>query len=184
MDKELEKLYLELGKAYYQEAANDPMPQLTSLVNQITACLNQKRCPKCGAKVNEGQAFCTVCGTNLNDLTSETATKTNEVICPNCGARASASQKFCTICGTRLMPSSKQFTFDDELVKEEKPITPTCFNCGAIVKEGQKFCTKCGANLQNQEVNNTDSKILRCPNCNKVLTADERFCTNCGTKVR
>ena len=138
MDKELEKLYLELGKAYYQEAANDPMPQLTSLVNQITACLNQKRCPKCGAKVNEGQAFCTVCGTNLNDLTSETATKTNEVICPNCGARASASQKFCTICGTRLMPSSKQFTFDDELVKEEKPITPTCFNCGAIVKEGQK----------------------------------------------
>ena len=82
------------------------------------------------------------------------------------------------------MPSSKQFTFDDELVKEEKPITPTCFNCGAVVKEGQKFCTKCGANLQNQDANNTETKILRCPNCNKILTADERFCTNCGTKIK
>ena len=115
-------------------------------------------CVKCGAVLEEGQKFCTVCGTKVEEEPAapvyeepaapayeEPVTPPYEEVhipevtvptCVKCGAVLEEGQKFCTVCGTKV---------------GEKPAAPvqhmqslTCRSCGAALEEGQKFCTKCG----------------------------------------
>lgn len=46
-------------------------------------------CPKCNAKITEGQKFCTKCGEHLPKLS----------FCTKCGNRLNPGSKFCTKCG-------------------------------------------------------------------------------------
>ena len=115
-------------------------------------------CVKCGAVLEEGQKFCTVCGTKVEEEPAapvyeepaapayeEPVTPPYEEVhipevtvptCVKCGAVLEEGQKFCTVCGTKV---------------GEEPAAPvqhmqslTCCSCGAALEEGQKFCTKCG----------------------------------------
>ena len=107
-------------------------------------------CVKCGAVLEEGQKFCTVCGTKVEEepaapVYEEPAAPAYEEVhipevtvptCVKCGAVLEEGQKFCTVCGTKV---------------GEEPAAPvqhmqslTCRSCGAALEEGQKFCTKCG----------------------------------------
>ena len=115
-------------------------------------------CVKCGAVLEEGQKFCTVCGTKVEEEPAapvyeepaapayeEPVTPPYEEVhipevtvptCVKCGAVLEEGQKFCTVCGTKVV---------------EEPAAPvqhmqslTCRSCGAALEEGQKFCTKCG----------------------------------------
>ena len=115
-------------------------------------------CVKCGAVLEEGQKFCTVCGTKVEEEPAapvyeepaapayeEPVTPLYEEVhipevtvptCVKCGAVLEEGQKFCTVCGTKV---------------GEEPAAPvqhmqslTCRSCGAALEEGQKFCTKCG----------------------------------------
>ena len=115
-------------------------------------------CVKCGAVLEEGQKFCTVCGTKVEEEPAapvyeepaapayeEPVTTPYEEVhipevtvptCVKCGAVLEEGQKFCTVCGTKV---------------GEEPAAPvqhmqslTCRSCGAALEEGQKFCTKCG----------------------------------------
>ena len=115
-------------------------------------------CVKCGAILEEGQKFCTVCGTKVEEEPAapvyeepaapayeEPVTPPYEEVhipevtvptCVKCGAVLEEGQKFCTVCGTKV---------------GEEPAAPvqhmqslTCRSCGAALEEGQKFCTKCG----------------------------------------
>ena len=115
-------------------------------------------CVKCGAVLEEGQKFCTVCGTKVGEEPAtpayekpaapayeEPVTPPYEEVhipevtvptCVKCGAVLEEGQKFCTVCGTKV---------------GEEPAAPvqhmqslTCRSCGAALEEGQKFCTKCG----------------------------------------
>lgn len=70
--KELEGLYLDLGKAYYEGGFEDPLPQLLPLFDQITSLRakvesaaqreNENICPNCGAKLRKDAKFCGKCG--------------------------------------------------------------------------------------------------------------------------
>lgn len=67
---ELDELYLRLGKAYYEERENDPLPSLINLFDQISTLLNEPEisvliCPNCHAQFEEDIAFCPHCGTKL-----------------------------------------------------------------------------------------------------------------------
>ena len=115
-------------------------------------------CVKCGAVLEEGHKFCTVCGTKVEEEPAapvyeepaapayeEPVTPPYEEVhipevtvptCVKCGAVLEEGQKFCTVCGTKV---------------GEEPAAPvqhmqslTCRSCGAALEEGQKFCTKCG----------------------------------------
>lgn len=50
------------------------------------------KCPKCGASLEDGSAFCEKCGTKLP----------KEIICPVCGAKTTDDFAFCCQCGSRL----------------------------------------------------------------------------------
>ena len=89
-----------------------------------------KKCPFCGAELNDESLFCTECGKELP--------KGNA--CPHCGASVNNGDAFCQNCGKRI---------DDIPSTEEEPtITQKkCPHCGASVVEGDVFCADCGKKI-------------------------------------
>lgn len=72
MEELLGQAYLELGKAYYEGAFEDPLPQLLPLFDRITKIRKEMRrknesvrkqfCPYCGKEIEVNSAFCGYCG--------------------------------------------------------------------------------------------------------------------------
>ena len=115
-------------------------------------------CVKCGAVLEEGQKFCTVCGTKVEEEPAapvyeepaapayeEPVTPPYEEVhipevtvptCVKCGAVLEEGQKFCTVCGTKVG--------EESAAPVQHMQSLTCRSCGAALEEGQKFCTKCG----------------------------------------
>lgn len=104
---ERDALYLELGRAYYEGAFEDPLPQLLPLFDRLTRLLKAPEkanlCPSCGTELEEGDMFCPECGYRLvgePEFVPEPAPR--ELICPNCGKVLGPGAKFCGGCGTRI----------------------------------------------------------------------------------
>lgn len=57
-------------------------------------------CVKCGAVLEEGQKFCTVCGTKVEEEPAAPVQHMQSLTCRSCGAALEEGQKFCTKCGT------------------------------------------------------------------------------------
>lgn len=57
-------------------------------------------CLKCGAVLEEGQKFCTVCGTKVGEEPAAPVQHMQSLTCRSCGAALKEGQKFCTKCGT------------------------------------------------------------------------------------
>ena len=57
-------------------------------------------CVKCGAVLEEGQKFCTVCGTKVGEEPAAPVQHMQSLTCRSCGAALEQGQKFCTKCGT------------------------------------------------------------------------------------
>jgi ribosomal protein L40E len=72
LEQELNMMYMELGKAYYEGEFEEPLPQLLPLFDKITTLKKQQKlanqkhlCPQCGNEVPENAKFCTKCGQRL-----------------------------------------------------------------------------------------------------------------------
>lgn len=67
-NEELNALYMELGKAYYEGGYEDPLPQLLPLFDKITKIKNLPKariCPQCGYELEEDARFCGKCGSRV-----------------------------------------------------------------------------------------------------------------------
>ena len=88
-----------------------------------------KKCPYCGAQMNDDSLFCTECGIQIPQ----------GIVCPHCGASIGENDAFCQNCGKRV---------DDSPSTDISNITHNkCPYCGASVNEGDVFCENCGRNL-------------------------------------
>lgn len=102
-EKELQELYMQLGKAYYEGAYEDPLPQLLPLFSDITDILKKyeekpKVCSGCGAELEEDARFCDVCGKPVeteDDICKEPKVPT----CSFCGSPLREGARFCGSCG-------------------------------------------------------------------------------------
>lgn len=126
---------------------------------------NDVICPSCGAAIQDGLQFCTICGYSLNAQPEYNAADDNNAStsdsdvsdttdaeiqkCPSCGAAIRDNLKFCTACGYSLdAPSTDDSPVDiyssskdiDESDEEDKK----CPSCGATVNDGFAFCVECG----------------------------------------
>lgn len=132
VEGEIKRLYEELGEAYYQsiEEGSDQSKKilhelmikldqqkeiLKALENQLKQDLMeegqdqpQKRCPHCNEVMEEGDQFCSNCGSSMEETkvfkrgifvdNVEILTK----MCPNCGNQVSVHAKYCNRCGLDL----------------------------------------------------------------------------------
>lgn len=116
-ERKLEKLYTQLGKAYYEKAMDDEENEFADIIqpiNQLNAEIeaskkqqallkNGARCVACGALVDQDASFCTSCGADLTKKEPETPAQTDDgkITCPGCG-RSVDPTAFCIYCGTKL----------------------------------------------------------------------------------
>ena len=177
-DKVLDELYRELGKAYYEGAFEDPLPQLLPLFDQITEHLNQKNA------VEEQEPVVEEVEKPKEPVETKEENNNTGLKCPVCGAAITDKQGFCISCGTNLkeLATAKE----EPAIKVEEKVSESCPNCGATVKIGQKFCTKCGSSIPQNNNNQNVPPMMpaQCPKCGKPLDPNDRFCTSCGTKIR
>lgn len=74
---------------------------IVCLITQTNSLDNQRKCSSCGSIVSGKMAFCTKCGTKLEETVLQN-TNTSEVgwRCSKCGMLLKEEAKFCQGCGT------------------------------------------------------------------------------------
>lgn len=192
-EKKIEKLYSELGKAYFElrkdEETDEFKVQITGIKDSMKKIEDYNKtikevkglvpCPKCGKDMKKTDAFCTSCGYRVapaeepKPVVSSTASK-----CTNCGAVVPNGSMFCTSCGTKITQSAPA-------IQATENAQPKCTNCGAVVPSGSLFCTSCGTKITQPATVQTPAEkpIPKCTSCGAVVPSGSLFCTACGTKV-
>ena len=209
VEKELEKFYTDLGKAYFAKYAENLDPDFQSYaadINkanaEINGCNAQIKelkgiiaCPGCGVDVNKTDMFCESCGARIAapepEVVAEPAVQVNT--CTVCGEVLEEGSVFCTNCGTKVVAPVT------EVAPAVQDTAPVCAVCGAPLEEDSVFCTMCGSKAEKivpateLEVDTNDTVVEvyppvvdttpKCAMCGEVLEEGSVFCTNCGTKV-
>lgn len=114
---ELDRLYGEVGRAYFESLSGGDKVPLTLLervraareqVNALTARREPKwplklppRCGACGAVQQEGARFCSSCGKRLPEEAPEppASEEDNAEYCAVCGAMRCGLSGYCAVCG-------------------------------------------------------------------------------------
>lgn len=87
-------VYEEPAAPAYEEPVTPPYEEVH--IPEVTV----PTCVKCGAVLEEGQKFCTVCGTKVGEEPAAQVQHMQSLTCRSCGAALEEGQKFCTKCGT------------------------------------------------------------------------------------
>ena len=150
----------EIGKMYVEKhrndcedffksmisAINESEYKIAELKKQIQDIRGVRECPKCGAEVAQGVAFCSSCGNAMPVVSFEIPQDLEDYKrCNNCGKMVKKDVNFCTFCGKPVTNDSEQ---KDSIVdQEEESGFLICSNCGNKNKAGMAFCTECGNKL-------------------------------------
>lgn len=177
-ETKINNTYYQIGKLYLAVHGNDPEPDFAGFVSSIVES-NQKietykqqildirgvqRCPKCGAEIQLGVAFCSACGAPVPH--EKPAVAEDLIKCNNCGSMVKKGVRFCTACGSPMTyPTTAPAPAQEAAPTPEATPAPTfemppipeqpapavdgkvCPKCGAAVDESLSFCTNCGAKL-------------------------------------
>lgn len=112
---ELTELHTELGKAYCEKHLGDESPEFPALIEKareltnavqalnatLVATKGLQTCPSCGAAVEAGDTFCSVCGAKLAVPTPEPQPAAGGAVCRACGAALLEGDLYCPECGAR-----------------------------------------------------------------------------------
>lgn len=113
-----------------------PTQRWSDVENQTTAF-----CMQCGASLEPGNAYCTMCGAPVNIAEQPETNPT--AFCTNCGKPLEPGNAFCIYCGQKI----------DSSLPEESPVTPlghevtVCPHCQQPLLPGDTFCVNCGAKV-------------------------------------
>lgn len=120
---DLEALYAELGRAYYDSITMEKhkvpdelvqrVREAIALVENLTAqrdrANRQNRCPSCGSAQAHDANFCSNCGRPMpeNEPAMVESAVDDAEYCDSCGAMRQGESKFCAVCG-------EAFVMEDE----------------------------------------------------------------------
>lgn len=120
-DGELDMLFMELGKAYYEGGFEDPLPELLPLFDQITAIVKRDQAP-----VRKPEPM-------PEPIPQPQSQPQSVNSCPGCGMILKGDERFCEMCGARIEPQQAAQT------------DKYCLQCGMILPPNAAFCGECGA---------------------------------------
>lgn len=111
-----------------------------------------RQCPGCNENVAVNLAFCPKCGTDMNMprtvkcVSCGAQLQEGSLFCTICGAKQAAEEKHCSKCGRVLKPDDVFCPGcgeknDNEQAEPQKLICP---DCGRELEPDSKFCSKCG----------------------------------------
>ena len=96
--QQLDDLYWELGKAYYEGGYEEPLPELLPLFDQITQLVKEEEAFFSRAEGMDDY--------EMNSLEERIEAQVNEIaeprFCANCGHKLRPSAMFCSGCGRPL----------------------------------------------------------------------------------
>lgn len=101
-----------------------------------------KKCPYCGAQVNDDSHFCTECGKPIPQGN----------VCPHCGASVNEGDAFCQSCGKRVDENPSTDVSDTTQKK--------CRYCGASINDSDVFCENCGRNLADGSIGFIPNEVI------------------------
>ena len=115
-EREIEKLYAELGKKYYEENGKAAAPEYKEFIDKISALYEKienekleiqrlkgiKVCENCGAELAEGVKFCPKCGSKVPESVTPVEVVNAKIKCPACGHEEESDVAFCSLCGCQL----------------------------------------------------------------------------------
>lgn len=131
---EVNELYEELGRAYYESRGKDD-PRLGALTTRIDEMhqrleelerqkmqlRNQNRCPSCGAVMPKNARFCSSCGRRMPEAAPEAEPVLADVnYCSECGAMQKDDEPFCSVCGHRFASEAEE----QPAVEVKPPVQP------------------------------------------------------------
>lgn len=157
-ESKINNTYYQIGKLYVSIHGNDGEEEFAGMLatvaelelqnaefkKQIQDVKGVQRCPKCGAEVSRGVAFCSSCGTAMPKMESKELI-TDGVKCPKCGAMVKKGMRFCTSCGQTMSSPAPQSLADGAEIAESAE--KVCPKCGATITDDSAFCTECGTKL-------------------------------------
>lgn len=114
-EKQVNQLYQEIGRIYYQNFADrdvelfrGPVSEIRSIEAELANMRETVRqlkgvqvCPTCGRELPAGTVFCSGCGTKLPEAPAAPEAE-GGTACPVCGTVMPEGTAFCTNCGTKL----------------------------------------------------------------------------------
>ncbi len=117
-EKKMNNAYQEIGKKYVELHRSEADPEFAGLITsideadarikelkgQIADIKGVVKCPKCGADVPKGAAFCGSCGGAISgaDANAANPEPSSTAKCPSCGAQLKPGAAFCGECGMKL----------------------------------------------------------------------------------
>ena len=120
-----------------------------------------KKCPNCGAQVDDNSLFCTECGKQIPQ----------DNVCPHCGASVNSGDSFCQNCGKSLkeIPNSESISYEEEPKSGFKKYLP--YILGGVILLGiigYCFLTK--------DDNSTDTiAIVDSANVEEAITSEQEI---------
>lgn len=201
-EKEINKLYAQIGQQYYFLHKEDAEPEMAAMVKAVSDAKdvilrNQERmdfangvttCPSCGKKVEITAQFCNGCGSRVPTPRRIIPTPEGN-ICIQCGALLKDGQKFCVGCGMRLITDAPAAEPVSPVVPpvvplvvpaSQVPVPPVVVEPPVVEIPAVPEVT---FTAETAPVAEETPAAKTCANCGTVLEANQVFCVVCGTRV-
>ncbi len=129
-EREMNAVYLELGRRYFELHRNDPEEGLAGFVKNLAN--SEASIAELRQAVEDTKA-----ATAAVQLTNPSV-RAGGRVCPNCGSPV-GDEPFCGVCGTKQEPPAEE---------QSEPAGVFCPNCGSEIEEDSVFCSVCGTKVK------------------------------------
>ena len=129
--------------------SNELMKQKAQNITKTNADYVITTCPSCGNPIKPGYAFCTICGTRIEETKKEEDVAVPSQATPKDDAFVPSHDSFTQPRNyepiSLVLPESPK---ESEPIPQASSEPKTCPSCGNPIKPGFVFCTLCGTRIE------------------------------------
>lgn len=155
----IQRMYVELGKAYYRDHKCDSAPEYDQIlaikaafeeIQELKASKDDirgiRRCPSCGAVISQEAKFCASCGVKCEEVvTGEVVDDPEEETCDSCDSEDTAEdvceeEPVCDACAEEVSDEDVPAAEEAACEAAEDAAEPACEACGEAENSAEESC--------------------------------------------